>query len=647
MSAVTDAPVRRLAGRVRDGALRRWPRGRVVTAVALTLITAHLLFRGWMTAGSWFMWDDYIFIGQVTLGMDDFGWLFHSHFSLFMPVSFLLVKSVAWAGLDWPVVATQMIVLQALAALACWWMLRVVFGNRARILVPLAFYLVTPMTVASSVWWSVAINQLPHHVALFGAIAAHVTYARTGRVRWAIVATLFVVLGVGSYLKAALIVPVLLGISVVWFTRGPWRTRLRTLAASWPAWLMYAAVTIGYAVAWWSVQTGAAPRQRCELPSAMSTSVLDTVVTGVLGGPWSWRLWTGGIDPFVAASDCVPQVYRGSPDLVVGGAPQSLTDAPLLLVLVATLVLAAMVFYVWGRRHDALRAAWILVPYVLVSALLVYAGRAGTFGSQVSAREVRYFSDVAALLAFGLGTVIMPIRGALHRPGPRADPYLRLRLPRPVLVGLAGAVVVGSVGSSVAYTLPWHDRWDSTAFPERTFVNDLLDDLDRRDERSTSVVDVPLPPVIGNPVIAPFNRPSHKLASLAPRLKAVSAGTDLGIIDDDGRIQLARVTGGSRAEPGPVEGCGYLVNPEETIDVSPVLDLPFWMQVDYLSSMDGTVVVTAGDTSVRVPVEEGLHSMFLATEGTFSEVTIRSETGAAVCVDTIRVGDVEPVEDAR
>lgn len=647
MSTSTQAPVRRLASRVSGAALRRWSRGRVVTALALLMIAVHLVLRGWMTSGSWFMWDDYIFIGQVTLGMDDFGWLFHSHFSLFMPVSFLLVKAVGWAGLDWSVVATQIVVLQALAALACWWMLRVVFGNRLRILVPLAFYLVTPMTVAASVWWSVAINQLPHHVALFGAIAAHVTYARTGRVRWAIVATLFVVLGVGSYLKAALIVPVLLGISVVWFTRGPWRDRLRTLARSWPAWLMYVVVSIGYAVAWWSVQTGAAPRQSCELPSAMTTSVLDTVVTGVLGGPWSWRLWTGGIDPFVAASDCVPQVYRGSPDLVVGGAPQSLTDAPLLLVLVATLVLAALVFYVWGRRHDALQAAWLLVPYVLVSALLVYAGRAGTFGSQVSAREIRYFSDVAALLAFGLGTVITPIRGALRRPGPRPEPYLRLRLPRPALVGLAGVVVVGSLGSSVAYTLPWHDRWDATSFPERSFVNNLLDDLDRRDERSVQVVDAPLPPVIGNPVIAPFNRPSHKLASLAPRLRAVSAGTDLGIIDDDGRIQLARVTGDSRARPGAVEGCGYLVSPQETIPVSPVLDLPFWMQVDYLSSADGTVVVTAGDTVVRVPVKEGLHSMFVATQGAFTDVTIQSETGGAVCVDTVRVGDVVPLEDAR
>lgn len=646
MSTPSDAPVRRLAGRLGGAALRRWSRRRVVTVLALAMIAVHLAFRTWASSGSWFMWDDYIFIGQVTLGMDDFGWIFHSHFNLFMPVSFLLVKTVGWAGLDWPVIATQLVVMQALAALACWWMLRVVFGDRLRILVPLAFYLVTPLTIASSVWWSVAINQLPQHVGLFGAIAAHVTYMRTRRRRWIVVAAVFVLLAMGSYVKGPLVVVVLFTISAVWFARGPWRDWLRTMLQSWLAWAVYTVLAAGYAVVWWVSRDVASPRQACELPGTVFTSFVDTVGTAVVGGPWSWQLWTADAHPEVPDS-CVPQAYRGATDLLVGGAPQSFTDAPLPLTIAAVLLIGAALVYLWGRFRDASHVLWVAVPYVLLSALFVYAGRAGVWGSAISAREIRYYADVAAVLAFVLGAAIMPIRGALRRPAPRREPYLRLRLPRPVLAGVALAVLVGSVGSSVAYVLPWHERWDSTAFPERAFVNNLLDDLDRRDERSVSVVDASLPYVIANPLIAPFNRPSHKLASLAPRLKAVSAGTDLGIIDDDGRIQLARVPGDSRAEPGPVDGCGYLVNPEATIDVSPVLDLPFWMQVDYLAAADGTVLVTAGTTTVRVPVEEGLHSMFLATEGTFSEVSIRSETGGAVCVDSIRVGDVEPVEGAR
>jgi hypothetical protein len=129
---------------VRRVASRLTPSGRVTTA-ALSLIAVQMLFHGWITSGSWFEWDDYIFLADVARGDADTTWLFHSHFGLFMPVSFLLVKIVGGVGLSWAAVATQILVLQLLASLACWWMLRTVFGNRLRILVPLAFYLFSPM----------------------------------------------------------------------------------------------------------------------------------------------------------------------------------------------------------------------------------------------------------------------------------------------------------------------------------------------------------------------------------------------------------------------------------------------------------------------------------------------------------------------
>ncbi|WP_396041785.1 hypothetical protein [Aeromicrobium sp. UC242_57] len=383
-----------------------------ITLIAFGLILGQLAFRAWATAGSSFMWDDYIFLSNVALGEDDVAWLFHSHFSLFMPVSFLLVKIVGGAGFSWGLIATQMLGLQLVASISCWWMLRTLFGDRRLILVPLVFYLASPLTMPSSVWWSVAINQLPHHIAIFGAVAAHVTYLRTGRWRHLVLAWTFLVLGLGSYIKAPLIVLILAVLTLMWFTSGRLTTRLRSLVAWWPAWLLYTCTLVGYLLIWRSQQTASAPRQSCELPEALKTSILESVGTGIAGGPWNWKLWSGGIDPFIAASRCVPQVYRGDPNLVVGGAPQSLLSPPLIGIVVAWILLVSLATYRWSRHRNALMAWWFVVPYVVLSAGLIYIGRAGTFGSQVSAREIRYFSDLAAIGALALATALMPVAGA-------------------------------------------------------------------------------------------------------------------------------------------------------------------------------------------------------------------------------------------
>src|SRR5690606_2226255 len=129
------------------------------------------------------------------------------------------------------------IVLQLVASVACWVMLRVLFGDRRLLLLPLVFYLFSPFTVPGSVWWSVAIYQYPFHVAIFGAVTCHVLWLRSRRPAPLVGTLAFTALGLGSYIKAPLILLVLLGISLLWFAAGPWRARLRELVRQWPVWL--------------------------------------------------------------------------------------------------------------------------------------------------------------------------------------------------------------------------------------------------------------------------------------------------------------------------------------------------------------------------------------------------------------------------
>lgn len=647
----TASPVRsllrrlgsRLAGTRVGGRLTvRWSR---VTWLALMLISAQMLLRTWATSRSWFMWDDYIFIADVTRGDTGFAWLFHSHFSLVQPIGFGLAWIVGVAGLSWSAYAINILLMQLLASLACWWMLRVLFGDRRLILLPLLFYLFVPLTVPASVWWSVAIYQYPHQIAIFGSIAGHVMYLRSGRKRHLAVALAFLLLGLGSYLKAPLILLVLVGISWLWFTDGPMRQRMRQMARTWPAWLVYAAAVGGYVALWLHQQTGGLARRSCELPGALQNSLFDTVSTSLVGGPWHWTLWTGGIDPFIAASRCAPQAYRGNPDLVVGGAPQSLASPVLAGIVVAWLLLGFLVLHRWARHVNAVRSLWILTPYVLLSALLVYVGRAATFGSQVGAREIRYFSDVAVIVAFALGTALMPIVGARVAVARRAEPYITAALPPTLVRTLVVLFMVGSVTSTIAYVLPWHSTSSSTTFPERTFIAQVEADLNQTPGR-VRVADVPFPARIANPVIAPYNLPSRKLAPLAPKLRGVLQGTDLDVIDGDGDIRPATIPDGPRARTGPVEDCGYLVQTDITrVGVAGVLPGPYWTRIDYLANADGFVDVIAGQTRRRIDVEKGLHQLLFLTEGDFTGVWMRADLGLSMCVDNIHVGPVVPKEE--
>lgn len=638
---------RRVAGsRLLHGRVgRRLPRAGTTTTLALVLIVLQLALRGWAASRSWFMWDDYLFIADVAQGQVGWGWLFRSHFSLLQPVSFAMVALVGKAGFTWWVYAAHIVVLQALASIACWVMLRVLFGDRRVLLLPLALYLLSPFGVPGAVWWSVAIYQHTFHIGIFGAVTCHVLWLRSRRPLPLLGTFAFTALGMGSYLKAPLILLVLVGISVLWFTAGTRRARLRELARQWPAWLGLGLMLVGYVALWWSRQSAAPPRQACEAPQLVQTSLLETVGTGLLGGPWSWRLWTGGIDPFIAASDCVPLAYRGRPDLIVGGAPQSLATAPVALVALSWVVLVLLVLHRWARHRNALLPLWIAVPYTAASIALVFGGRAATFGSQVGAREVRYFADLAAIGALALAASLLPILGARTGPEPRPVPRVTRPLAPGLVRGLVAVFVVGSLVSTVTYVRPWHAEDDARRFPERTYVAAVERSLAQEDGPVT-VADLPLPVTVANPLLAPYDLPSWKLAPLEPRLRTTTQGNDLLMLDDEGSIRPATIDAPGRAGPGPVEGCGYLVQQAgRTIDVVGVVPGPWWVRIDYLASEAGFVDVTAGPMFRRVPVEEGLHTMLFRSDGDFDEVTLKASGVVTVCVDDVRVGEVVPQDE--
>ena len=94
---------------------------------------------------------------------------------------------------NWTLASAVTLVFLAAAGLAAFRVLRTLFGERPAILVPLAFYLLTPLSVAALGWWTVALESVPLQLAIFMALNSHIHYVRTRRTRHLIAASGWVV----------------------------------------------------------------------------------------------------------------------------------------------------------------------------------------------------------------------------------------------------------------------------------------------------------------------------------------------------------------------------------------------------------------------------------------------------------------------
>lgn len=589
--------------------------------IALALILAQLLLRGWAASGSWFYSDDFVFLGATAHGDADTAWLFHPHNVHLMPVGLFLSTLVGHAGaFSWWFAATQIIVMQALASLACWWMLRRLFGDRPGVLVALGFYLFAPLSFPTVVWWSASLNQLPHQIALFGAVAAHVGYLRTRHPSQAVLAGLFLLLGLASYAKAVLIPFVLVALAVLYFSSGRPVARLRTaLTRYWHAWAIYGVLTAGYLVAY---VVKVPSTQRPSLGGTLETldlTVTQSLAPATLGGPWVWQSFGE----------------------LAGGGPRLFVDTPLFLVAVSWVAIAAF----WAYQALVRRRAWwpllLLVPYALLGALIIAAGRTEAFGSASAGLELRYLADMGGITALCIALATMPVIGAWQSAEDRAVPLVTVGPPRPRLLQ-AGAVVflIGSLVSSVAYARPWHD--DAT-MPQRTYVDTVRSELG---STPVTVADAGVPDDVLQAVTFPYNLGSRFLAPFGDRVRATEIGNDLQLFDARGRLADATIEGTPRTGPGPVEGCGYPVNSSTTIPIVPVLDISLWMTVNYLAGADGTITIKAGRDTIQAPVESGPHVLFVKTSSGYGEVTIETTDGLGVCVDRINVGQLSAAPPA-
>jgi hypothetical protein len=489
-------------------------------------------------------------------------------------------------------------------------MLRELVGPRPGVLVPLAVYLFSPLTLGSFLWYAASIQAVPLQLVLAGTVLLHVRYLRTGRLRCAVGALATYAAGLFFWEKALLTVLVVAGVTVLWFSSGgPWQRIRATVTARWRLWLAYLGLTLAYLAVYvsrvtWQLKGEGDLRATSELARE---ALMNGFVPALFGGP-----------------------YTGFPT-GLGLAP----DPPLSVQIVFLQVLVLVVVGTIVANRGAWRAWLLLVTYLLVDVLLLASGRIDVLGPIIG-RDTRYLADASVVAALALAMALF----ATDVPE-RAKPHRRLglsaALDRPAVTAL---VLLVYVNSCAITSVEMVSRWaDTSAEP---YVRTAQAELRRLGD--VVVYDRQPPPEVLSPWFLEDARVSRVLGPLPEKPRFDEPTHDLRVVDDQGRLRPATVVPATQSRAGPDPQCGWPVRGASggTIRMGQQMYPWRWtVEINYFAGTATRARVTLGERSVPVRFRRGLHTLYIVYVGPVGDIKIDSlGPGLTVCVPSVVVGQV-------
>ncbi|SEL25907.1 hypothetical protein SAMN05444583_107117 [Rhodococcus maanshanensis] len=602
-----QAPVPEQTADGRSRVSRWWPlSGTRVLQIAFALIGLQLVVRGLVLSRGYFYWDDLILTGRSgSMSLLSPQFLFYDHDGHFMPAAFLVAGiATRLAPYNWLVPALILLVLQALASLALLRLLLLILGRRPAVLVPLVFYLFSPLTLPAFAWWAAGLNALPLQIGLAWVAGDAIRLCRTGSARYAISGFLVFAASLQFFEKAVL-VPMAAFVAVALVYRVDGRARPIRAAATRGALLW--APTLLLAVVWSLIYRLTVTIDLARYDRASATEMLwhatsKGLLPTLFGGPWTWDRWP-------------PSPPWADPPVVLIGASGVLAAA----VVVATIV--------WKRR-----VAWVWIAvgaYVFASIAAMVVTRSGADTTFELGQTLRYLTDSAVIIAIALAVILRaPARTARAGSG---------RGPAPA-VALLSAFVAGSLVSTATFADSWRD--DTT----RDYLANARSALAAH--RDVPLLEQPTSIWVLLPVAHPHNLVSHVLGPLPDRPEFAAATPELRMLDDDGRLVDAEVTWVRTIDPGPEPGCGHRIGTdisELPLD-GPLAGWEWTVRLNYLASADGEITASLqqGDP-VTVPVRRGPNSVFVRLTGGGGLLEIRAmDPDLTLCVGSGPVGVVVP-----
>jgi hypothetical protein len=593
----------------------------VILVIGLVLIAVQLLWKASFLGRSFFRLDDYYYLERASrmgLSWSYLTWVNGGHLNVVgAAIAWLTVRS---SPEDWSLATLVTLLLLGATCLALLRMLRTLFGERPWVLLLLALYMISPLSLPGLSWWTVALEQLPLQLAIYCALTAHVSYLRTKRYRNAIASAAWLAVAMLTSVQGAAALLLLFAVTSAFFTQRAWSRALwPALRQYWRAWAVYAALTAGY-LAFYVSRLRASP-----VPPGPSATVANdlayagsllrkTFLPGAFGGPWRW----------------------------VGSGVQALTSPPAALIwaseVLGLVIVLASLMYAWRAWAAwAILAGWLVV----VDIAAVAAGQSSFIAGVVMGLSARYAWDATGILVLCLGLAFLPLADAS---APRRPPR---RLSRPefaVVTTLIVATIVGSIWSSSDYPS------DPAAAGARSYIATARAALSEA-PAGTVILDGPTPSDVTGGFFGPVTSTSSVLSPLlaglpanGPRFAAQPDGTIDSLTEFNGFGQLVPVgiAGvGSPARPSGVS-CWTVGTDYAVIPLSSQPSGASTLRIGYRSPVPGQVLVTYGRQSQVLTIEPGLHSAYLPIQGSAEVVDVQQSRGAMPCIGDAEAGVLLP-----
>ncbi|WP_378737468.1 hypothetical protein [Nocardia brasiliensis] len=620
-------PIPRLGGGVR----RRFGSASPVVVAAVCLILLQWALRGWVAGSGYFYWDDLILVGRAgRYPLFSADLLLHDHDGHFMPLAFVTawvvteLAPLAWAG---PVLT--LLVGQLAVSLSVLRVLFVLLGARWTLLVPLTFFLFSPVTLPAFAWWSAALNTLPLQFALAWVIGDALLLVRGGRRRYAVSGIVVLVVALLFFEKSVIIPFVAFAVAVlVHHVDGRQhhvdgrqhhvdgrqhhvdgrqhhvdgrQSAIRVVARRGARlWVGSGLVLLCWFAAYLAVVGVSGVHNnplgmRDWLPNATSLGVVPALV----GGPWRWERW-------------------------LPAAPWA--DPPGAAVAAAWIILISVVaLSVYARRR--VWPVWVFAAvYALLTQVPVALVRGGPNTAAELMQSLRYFADFGVTLSV-VGALIL-------RASPRDRTHRLLLGPR-AAVPLMVLFVVSSLCSTYTFVRSWSPS------PTKTYVANVRSALAHWD--GVPLLEQEVPWDVLNPLAYPQNLASRVLSPIAAPGTFADSTPHLRMITDTGAIVEAQVWWNRRIIPAPDPHCGYRIHGGDPVPIDldgPMFEHEWTAQLNYLANRDGQLAVAfEHGKTVTAPVRQGLNTVFVRLVGSGSTLRIASRTeGLVVCVGSGPVG---------
>lgn len=599
-------------------------RGPVLTVpvAAALLIVAGLVARAAIAYRGYLSYDDYPILSLADANGLSPEYLFRLFNNHLMPGGHLASwLTLRFGGFAYVPFLALLIAGQAVVTVVFYRLLVLMLPAGWLLLVPLTVFVFSPLTLEATSWWAVGINMLPMQLAMILAVGAQVKYIRTREPKHLATLAAAIFLGLLFFEKALLTVALVFLLTVCLYAPGgPVRAVVTTVRRWWPAWLTLTALSLAFLAVYLGQATSSLrrPSSIAEVLDFVTQMFGQTLLPGLLGGPWTW-FGVGDGAPITA-----PAVFAQW--------------------LALALVVGFIAFTVWLRGALAARAWLLVLLYLVLVAGLLGATRLGSVYSAVAGMVPRYIADVVVVAAIAVGAALCGLRreGLDDAPAARPVPVDAARLaPR----FAAPALVVGLVAllASAALTgIRYGDEWSVKS--GRDYLANAKAGLAEVPD-GTVFMDQPVPESVVGRLSGPYNMQSRFFAPLEEDPVFVTEGREIFVFDETGRVRPGWVEG-VRSKPGPRQGCGYRVSSKPVRVPLQTSVAAYWhvVRIAYLSDRDTSATLRIGDDDpVGFDVHRGLNAQFMIVWGDGTDVELSvADPVTSFCTDEIVVGKLVP-----